>query len=63
MAPRFVGIDTAPHDRWSNRIALLETKLEKLDDRIGELMSQRVDAEEKLAALYGQRNAGGCVKP
>jgi hypothetical protein len=56
MAPRCGSLDTAPHDRWSNRIQLLETKLERLDVRIGELMSQRVEAEEALAALYEQRN-------
>lgn len=56
-APRIGGLDSAPHDRFSNRIQLLEMKLQKIDVRIGELMSQRVEAEEALAALYGQRNA------
>jgi hypothetical protein len=56
--PRIGPIDTAPHDRYSNRIQLLEIKLEKLENRIGELMTQRVDAEEALAARAPQ---GGTV--
>lgn len=54
-APRIGSTDTALHDRYSNRIQLLEKKLERLDSRIGVLMSQRVDAEEALATLYEQR--------
>ena len=39
-----------------NRIASQKLKIQVLDDRIGRLMSQRVDAEDKLAALYAELN-------
>lgn len=32
------------------RISILRARIEKLDERIGALMSQRVNEEEKLAA-------------
>lgn len=62
-SPRIGTTDTAPHDRFSNRIQILEEKLEKLDVRIGELMSQRVEAEESLAELYEQRARAPKVSP
>lgn len=39
------------------RIDAAHAQLRKLDERIGQLMSQRVGAEEELAALYDQLNA------
>jgi hypothetical protein len=36
----------------------MEEKLERLDTRIGRLMTARADAEEALAALYDARHKG-----
>ena len=41
-----------------NQIEALKGKIEALDYRIGRLMFQRVDLEEKLAKLYEQRDGG-----
>lgn len=46
-----------------NRIAAQYRKLAALEDRIGHLMSKRVDEEEKLAELLGQRNLRDGVRP
>lgn len=39
------------------RIAAQKRKIDALDERIGRLMSKRVDEEDKLAALYEKRDA------
>jgi chaperonin cofactor prefoldin len=39
-----------------NQIESMKRKMEVCDDRIGRLMSQRVELEEKLARLYAKRN-------
>jgi hypothetical protein len=39
-----------------NQIAAQRRKIEVLDDRIGRLMSRRVDQEDKLARLYDRKN-------
>lgn len=39
------------------RIQTQKDKLQKLEEKIGRLMSERVDLEEELAALYEERNA------
>jgi len=40
-----------------NRIENMKLKLNVLEDRIGRLMTQRADMEDKLADLYEKRSA------
>jgi hypothetical protein len=38
------------------QIEAAKAKIEKLDETIGRMMSNRVDMEDKLAALYARKN-------
>lgn len=38
------------------QIEAAKAKIEKLDDKIGRMLSDRVTAEDKLAALYERRD-------
>lgn len=46
--------------KLDNLIQRAEARIAKLDERIGQLMSQRVDLENALAALYEKRNKKDC---
>lgn len=44
-------------DKWTIRIAAQELRIAKVDQQIGQLMSKRVDLENKLGELLAKRAA------
>lgn len=44
-------------------IARKEAKLAKIEERLGQLMTERADEEESLAQLYKKRNAMRGAQP
>jgi hypothetical protein len=46
--------------RTRAKIAAAKAELDSIDERLGKLMSLRVDREERLARLYDRLTSNGC---